>query len=83
MIAFVKFANLQFFPLASFARSYSLTVEALIAESTVCSPCSFFPMNVFYAFERSTLVYSFWILLKTTDRKKNVKLEMDTYIYQI
>ena len=29
----VKFANLQYFPLASFARSYRVTDEAFIAET--------------------------------------------------
>ena len=30
---FVKFANLQYFPMASFARSYRVTDEAFTAET--------------------------------------------------
>ena len=60
----VKFANLQYFPLASFARSYiaMVTDEACIAETYV--PSSVFLMNIFFALKGSKLFYSYPLVTK-------------------
>ena len=50
--AMLKLANLQYFPLAPFARS-RVTDEALIAETAVWP--NFFLMNIFFALKGSKL----------------------------
>ena len=50
--AMLKLANLQYFPLAPFARS-RVTDEALIAETAVWP--KFFLMNIFFALKESKL----------------------------
>ena len=59
----VKFAKLQYFPLASFARSYRVTDEAFIAEPRY-GPSSAFLMNIFFALKGSKLFILIGLLLK-------------------
>ena len=50
----LKFANLQYFPLALFARFYKVTNEALIAETAVW-PIFFLSYECFLALKGSKL----------------------------
>ena len=49
----------QYFLLAPFARSYRVADEALIAETVVYGPSSFFLINFFFAVQGSKPSYSY------------------------
>ena len=75
----LKIANLQYFPLAPFARFYRVTDEALIAETAVWP--NFLLMNIVFALKGSKLFIiicmmnpPFWVSTEQILRKLAIVL---------